>query len=57
VPEKDKPLASTLEVLSFVYPIARKLYPESSSLLVVSGPEYNLIDGGDVDIVDVKVIK
>lgn len=46
---------SSLEVLNKCYVVSKQLYPKITSLLVVSGFEYDLVLSGDLAIHDVKV--
>lgn len=55
VPEKEMFFYSSLEVLNKCYVVSKQLYPKITSLLVVSGFEYDLVLSGDLAIHDVKV--
>lgn len=45
----------SLEALTKIYPIIKKLYPDIKSLFVVYGPQYDYIRDGHMEIVNVKV--
>lgn len=49
-------LYSTIEVLSKAYSIAKKIYPQINSIIVVSGDIYNFIDNNIAEIHDIKII-
>ncbi len=55
VPKHAVKIISSLEILAMVYPIAKKLYPETRSLYVVFGPEYDYVKEGKLDLIDMKV--
>ena len=48
---------NSLELLSILYPIAQNIYPTISSLIIVSGNEYDLIANGQLEIVDIRMTK
>lgn len=54
VPEHERPMYSSLELLSVIYPVALKLHPNMVSLAVVSGNEYDLVKDEKLEIVDVR---
>ena len=47
---------STIEVLNKAYSVAKKIYPQINSIIVVSGDIYNFIDNKIAEIHDIKIV-
>jgi len=47
---------STIEVLSKAFYVAKKLYPQINSIIVVSGDTYDFLENDIAEIHDIKII-
>ena len=55
VDENLKFLSTSLEFCSVAFGVAKKMFPEAKSMLTVSGPEYQLIMSGEIELHDIKL--
>lgn len=57
VPEQLAFLSTSLEFVSKAFGIAKKLYPTLTSIIIVTGTEYELITSGDISLHNVEALR
>lgn len=57
VPRNEEPLYISVKLLQVIYNIGKKLYPEATSLSIVAGDEYDFIEQGILELVDIRYIQ
>ena len=55
VNDEEYEIYNSLELLSNTYAVAKKMYPQLASIVVLQGDVYNLIEEELVEIHDIKV--
>lgn len=57
VPQELKNLSNSLEFLNNTYKVAKNIYPDIHSLIVVSDPIYSLLVRGDISLHEVQTLR